>query len=162
MSPITFRNSKIVYYGPHECENCGVRIVKMGREWGATAFTNPEGPIYPNTEWYPHVCDPTLVRQQKALSAGARVGADFSQAHARKIGELGFVIMGENVPDKVSSGAYLVVSANQTFYETMEDAWQGALERIEKGWPSWHIDLGRYNANSKFSDDLERLPERTV
>jgi len=64
MPLITFRNSKIIYYGPHSCENCGVLIVKMGREWGGTAFTNPEGPIYPNSEWHPHVCDPYLVRKR--------------------------------------------------------------------------------------------------
>lgn len=58
MSSLTFRSSRIVYYGPHACENCGVMICKMGREFGGNAFTYPEGPIYPNTEWHPHVCDP--------------------------------------------------------------------------------------------------------
>lgn len=159
MTPITFRNSKIVYYGPHQCENCGVNIVKMGREWGGTAFTNPDGPIYPNTEWHPHVCDPQLVRDRAAFVAGARVGQDFPQAHAQKIGELGFVILGEDIPEGVSGGHYLVVSANHTFYDTMEAAWLGALERIEKGWPSWHIDLSKYGPDSHFGDDLERLPE---
>ena len=54
---LTFRNSKIIYYGPHECSNCGVLIAKMSEQFGATAFTYPRGPIYPNTEWHPHVCD---------------------------------------------------------------------------------------------------------
>ena len=58
---LTFRSSRIVYYGPHSCENCGVNIAKMGLEFGGTAFTYPEGPIYPNTEWHPHVCDPQNV-----------------------------------------------------------------------------------------------------
>ncbi len=58
MAHITFRSSKIVYYGPHGCENCGATICKAGFEWGGTAFTYPEGPIYPNTEWFPHICDP--------------------------------------------------------------------------------------------------------
>jgi hypothetical protein len=53
---LTFRNSRIIYYGPHECERCGVMICRMGHEFGANAFTYPEGPIYPNTEWHPHVC----------------------------------------------------------------------------------------------------------
>lgn len=57
MAPISFRNSKIIYYGPHECDNCGILIAKMGHEWGGSAFTYPEGPIYPNTEWHVHVCD---------------------------------------------------------------------------------------------------------
>lgn len=58
MSNLTFRNSKIVYYGPHACPNCGAMIVKMGHEFGGNAFNQPEGPIYPNTEWHIHVCDP--------------------------------------------------------------------------------------------------------
>lgn len=32
----------------------------MGTEFGGNAFTYPSGPIYPNTEWHPHVCDPKL------------------------------------------------------------------------------------------------------
>lgn len=59
--PITFRSSVIMYYGPHCCENCGVMICKMGREFGGNSFVYPEGPIYPNTEWNPHVCDPKAV-----------------------------------------------------------------------------------------------------
>jgi len=59
---MTFRSSRVVYYGPHSCENCGGMICKMGREFGGTSFSYPEGPIYPNTEWHPHVCDPQLRR----------------------------------------------------------------------------------------------------
>lgn len=59
---LTFRNSKITYYGPHACENCGAMVVKAGKEWGGTVFTAPKGPVYPNTEWHPHVCDPAAVR----------------------------------------------------------------------------------------------------
>ena len=55
---LSFRNSKLIYYGPHACSNCGVLICKMGHEFGGNAFTYPSGPIYPNTEWHPHVCDP--------------------------------------------------------------------------------------------------------
>jgi hypothetical protein len=58
---LTFRNSKIVYYGPHPCEGCGAMIVKMGVEWGGTAFNAPDTYAYPNTEWHPHVCDPVDV-----------------------------------------------------------------------------------------------------
>jgi hypothetical protein len=58
---LTFRNSKIVYYGPHGCENCGAVIVKMGIEFGGTAFNAPAGYPYPNAEWHPHVCDPAAV-----------------------------------------------------------------------------------------------------
>jgi hypothetical protein len=61
MNHLTFRSSRIIYYGPHQCENCRVLICKMGREFGGNAFTYPDGPIYPNTEWHPHVCDPKVV-----------------------------------------------------------------------------------------------------
>ena len=159
MSPITFRNSKIVYYGPHTCPNCGVLIVKMGTEFGGTAFTNPEGPIYPNTEWHPHVCDPALVRTRKGLSAQSRVLIDFPQASALKIGHMGYVILGESLSQNPVSVSVLCVSMNQSFYGTPESAWTGVVERIEKGYPSWHIDLSKYDSNSAFGDDLDRLPE---
>jgi len=64
MQHLTFRSSRITYYGPHLCENCGVLICKMAHEFGGNAFTYPDVPIYPNTEWHPHVCDPRLVAQQ--------------------------------------------------------------------------------------------------
>jgi hypothetical protein len=65
---LTFRNSKIVYYGPHPCDNCSAMIVKMGAEWGGTAFNAPDGFVYPNTEWHPHVCDPAdVVKQKRSL-----------------------------------------------------------------------------------------------
>jgi hypothetical protein len=63
---LTFRNSKIVYYGPHPCEGCGAMIVKMGVEWGGTAFNAPDTYAYPNTEWHPHVCDPVDVGKLRA------------------------------------------------------------------------------------------------
>ena len=59
--PMTFRNSKIIYYGPHACENCGAIVCKMGKEFGGNTFTYPDGPIYPNTEWRAHVCDQSRV-----------------------------------------------------------------------------------------------------
>ena len=60
---LTFRSSRIIYYGPHLCSNCGVLICKMGYQFGGNAFTYPDGPIYPNTEWHPHVCDPKKVSE---------------------------------------------------------------------------------------------------
>jgi hypothetical protein len=73
MSTMTFRNSKIIYYGPHPCDNCGVLVAKMGHDFGGTAFTYPEGPIYPNTEWHPHVCDPRVVFAKMAQDAKSAV-----------------------------------------------------------------------------------------
>lgn len=60
-----FRSAKIIYYGPHPCDNCGVIICKTGREFGGNAFTYPDGPIYPNTEWQPHICHPENVEAWK-------------------------------------------------------------------------------------------------
>ncbi len=65
--PLTFRNSKIIYYGPHACENCGATICRMGHEWGGNSFDYPGGPIYPNTEWHAHICDPLEARGYAAL-----------------------------------------------------------------------------------------------
>ena len=67
MNNLTFRSSRIIYYGPHECSNCGVLICKMGHEFGGNAFTYPDGPVYPNTEWHPHVCDPRVAAKQPTL-----------------------------------------------------------------------------------------------
>lgn len=159
MAPVTFRNSKIIYYGPHTCENCGVLIVKMGTEWGGTAFTNPEGPIYPNTEWHPHVCDQALVRQRKGMSAAAVVTEDFPKANAVLIGQLGFVILGESMRAPAESSLHLVVSECSTFHDTEDSAWCGALRVKNEKMPTWHIDLSKYGVHSRFSDDLSRLPQ---
>ena len=65
---MTFRNSRIIYYGPHECQNCSQMICKMGQEFGGNAFDYPQGPVYPNSEWHPHVCDPKLFKAKKPFS----------------------------------------------------------------------------------------------
>lgn len=62
-APLSFRNSKIIYYGPHACDNCGEMICRAGYDWGANRFNYPTGPIYPNTEWHPHICDPKDVQR---------------------------------------------------------------------------------------------------
>lgn len=63
---LSFRSARIIYYGPHACSNCGVTICKMGHDFGGNAFTYPDGPIYPNTEWHPHVCDPKMASKWRA------------------------------------------------------------------------------------------------
>lgn len=92
MAPITFRNSKIIYYGPQPCENCAVPIVKMAREFGGTAFTSPEGPIYPNSEWHPHVCDPMFV-QRHARQSHQELLERYPDARACHTAEQGWVIV---------------------------------------------------------------------
>jgi hypothetical protein len=66
--PLTFRSSRITYYGPHACDNCGALICRMGFEFGGNRFDYPSGPIYPNTEWNPHVCDPKMVKSRPPAS----------------------------------------------------------------------------------------------
>lgn len=161
MSPITFRNSKIVYYGPFDCPQCGLPIAKMGNEWGGTSFTYPDGPVYPNTEWHPHVCDPSLVRKQLGNAAERRISADWPHAHPVKIAQLGFVILAEpDCPEKTSK-AYLeplAISENQTYHDTPESAWEGALERQQKNWPTWHVTTPR-DGTATFGNDLDSLPQ---
>ena len=96
---LTFRSSRIIYYGPHACANCGILVCKMGHDWGGNAFTYPEGPIYPNTEWQLHVCDPKRAAKYEAMkgsttripSAGRQTGQwgksmlGASQSHSRTI-----------------------------------------------------------------------------
>lgn len=159
MSPVSWRSAKLVYYGPFKCENCGIMICRIGREWGGNSFTYPKEPIFPNTEWHPHVCDPDLVRQVLGSTAEATVRESFSKANPFKVGQLGYVILGEEIPQNVAGGKYLVISPNQTFCDTVPAAWSAALERQQNSWPSWHIDLSRYNENSTFGNDLEKLPE---
>jgi hypothetical protein len=151
---LTFRNSKVIYYGPHSCENCGVQIVKMGREWGGTAFTNPEGPIYPNTEWRPHVCDPQLSKAHAATGAASRVMVDWPNATAHQVGSLGYVIVGRRIEPGYTHA--LVISGCSTFFDTDDAAWLGALRVLEQHMPHWNMDLVQH---SRFSDDLDRLPE---
>jgi hypothetical protein len=61
MEPISYSDPRVIYYGPQRCRNCGVPVVRAGTEFGGNTFALPDGPIYPNTKWEPHVCDPTKV-----------------------------------------------------------------------------------------------------
>lgn len=45
-----------VFYGPHPCRLCGDTIVKASRAQGGAEYDEPDGPIYPNTQWVPHTC----------------------------------------------------------------------------------------------------------
>lgn len=72
-----YMESTAVFYGPHACDQCGVTICKMGREYGHAIYTYPEGPIYPNTQWEPHVCQQRdIERVNGLLSLGFRRPGD--------------------------------------------------------------------------------------
>jgi len=51
-------DQSLIYYGPHSCAECGGRIVVAARDQGAVAYDAPDEPIYPNTQWAPHIHAP--------------------------------------------------------------------------------------------------------
>lgn len=148
MAPLTFRNSKIVYYGPHPCENCGIDVAKMGNEWGGTAFTYPPGPVYPNTEWHPHVCDPFEVRNKTGREARVQQLKAWPSARALKIrDECGWVIASGNI--KHPDAQYVhVVSPHCSFYDNELAAWAGAQDRQDRELPTWWMDTNNGHSQS--------------
>jgi hypothetical protein len=138
MAPLTFRNSRIVYYGPHACENCGVDIAKMGSDWGGTSFTYPSGPIYPNTEWHPHVCDPALVKAYKleVSDKKQKIQEKFPDANAFPldfgIDLRGFIILGEKRKDTDGHlvSMHDVISGIGSF-DNENEAWIKTYENVE-------------------------------
>jgi hypothetical protein len=137
MANITFRSSRVLYYGPHDCSNCGILIAKMGDEWGGTAFTYPSGPVYPNTEWHPHVCDPFEVRNKQGREAREQQLKAWPLAHAVRIREdCGWVIASGNINVADSSkpdGPILhIISPHCNFFDNELGAWSGAQERQDK------------------------------
>lgn len=123
MQKMTFRSSKIVYYGPHPCSNCGDMICKMGNEFGGNAFAYPNGPIYPNTEWHPHVCDPKNVLQKQGEYAKQRVMKDRPLARVKPTGSR------EHFTCQVWDGDSLL-SNNGTHYGSEWHAWMDAKARL--------------------------------
>lgn len=88
----------------------------MGAEFGGNSFNQPQGPIYPNTEWHVHVCDAWDILHKRAIYCRARVQQEFPTARSVKEERLGWRILDE--------GAML--SGCQTFYDTEDAAWIGA------------------------------------
>lgn len=150
-NPLSFRSSRIPYYGPHPCDNCGVSIVKMAQEFGGNAFTAPEGPIYPNTEWHVHICDPHNVYVRKGKDARKFVRNHVAPSLEGSPSEwlpviaaggcpsavrihLGWIIIKGNGSNPKKSP---VLSAHQTYATDEWGAWCSAQERIENNWPIW-------------------------
>ena len=50
------RNPQIVWYGPHECPVCGMKIVKSSIESGGIVLDYNHDCSYPNHQWKQHVC----------------------------------------------------------------------------------------------------------
>ena len=147
MAPLTFRNSRIVYYGPHPCDNCGIDVAKMGHEWGGSAFTYPRGPVYPNTEWHPHVCDPFDVRNKVGMAASAQQTKAWPSASPIRVNGM-WVIASGNL--KNPDDQYIhVITPHCTFYDTELAAWAGAQDRQDRNLPTWWMDSN--NGNSRGS-----------
>ena len=77
---LTFRSQELVYYGPFQCEYCGVTICRMAKDQGGNSFTYPDGPIYPNTIWESHICNPAAVLAMRVKRAKEVVQARFPKA----------------------------------------------------------------------------------
>ena len=149
MANLTFRSSRIVYYGPHECSNCEILIAKMSDEWGGTAFTYPSGPVYPNTEWHPHVCDPFEVRNKQGREARDQQLKAWPAAQAEKIKEIGWVIASGNVNyPNIGERHIHIISPHCNFYDNELAAWSGAQERQDKEYPTWWMDPRTGNSKS--------------
>lgn len=128
--PLSFRSSRVTYYGPQPCENCGVSIVKMAQTFGGNAFTTPSGPIYPNSEWHVHICNPADVLRGAANAARCQVLGLNPQATAIRTSH-GWVI-----------ACYgQILSACNTYCDTPDGAWLSALESHQKNRIPWRLPM---------------------
>lgn len=50
-----------IFYGPHECSDCGKVIVRASMQEGGEKYDQPDGPIYPSTVWQRHNCDASKI-----------------------------------------------------------------------------------------------------
>lgn len=127
---MTFRSSKIVYYGPYPCGNCGIDICAMGHDFGGTAFTYPSGPIYPNTEWHPHVCDPEHVKAKEGRAARDYVLGVEPDATVRKKEQSNYHTTFYIVVRSLAGEVEPLLSNRSTFYRSEWDAWRDAEKRL--------------------------------
>jgi hypothetical protein len=102
----------------------------MGTEFGGNAFTAPTPPIYPNTEWHIHVCDPALAEMHpkaanpKASLAKSKVEASFPGAIAYQF-EPGWVIV-DNSPSANSCNSGYGRPLTDEYFDSIEQAWEAA------------------------------------
>ncbi len=123
---LTFRSSKVVYYGPHPCPICGVLVARMGDEFGGSSFTYPDGPIYPNTEWHVHACDPEQTWKNIAQGKRKHVIAKFGEAtRVVKDRMAGWVVMDP-------SGSVLFPN-DHVHCSTELNAWEYVFDRMWSG-----------------------------
>lgn len=47
---------KGIWYGPHQCNDCGKIIIKKAREQGGLELNAPFNSNYPNHVWQKHSC----------------------------------------------------------------------------------------------------------
>lgn len=134
---MTFRSSRITYYGPHPCPNCGAQVVKMAEEFGGNAFNQPDGPIYPNTEWFPHVCDPRDRMRVAGEAAYNEVKNQEPTAEVVMVGQLGFAVR------RASVDGLFYLTAPFTYFKEKWEAWMDAADRLRKGMAQWSDSTGK-------------------
>lgn len=69
---VGLRATNTVWYGPHECADCGKIVVKTGN--GAKPLTldaSDHNHHYPNVQWKRHVCKPNDKVERRAPSTFA-------------------------------------------------------------------------------------------
>jgi len=66
-----------IFYGPHQCLDCGGIICKASYTQGGESFDYPKGPIYPNTDWKRHNC--TGPQPEEKLSSGIEADKEWAR-----------------------------------------------------------------------------------
>jgi len=90
----------------------------MGNDWGDSAFTYPDTPIYPNTEWHVHVCDPSLILQYKASGARHFLSVKFPNIEQVRTENSGWFVISEKE----------ILTRQTSFHYSWESAWIEAFE----------------------------------
>lgn len=96
-------SSNAIFYGPFACEQCAEKICRTGREFGNEVYTYPEGPIYSNTQWVPHVCQQSGIERVNGLRSigfGMVAGVPPEQASASSEHWAGNTYTGPQPPSK--------------------------------------------------------------
>lgn len=133
---LTFRSSEIAYYGPYNCPYCDVLICCMAKDQGGNSFTYPEGPIYPNTIWNSHICNPEAVFATRVTKAKTFVLKKYPNATANFNEERKHwdVFKNDSTMSSFNSAAYVTQLGTANIWcMTEADAWIVAAESLGFG-----------------------------
>lgn len=81
------RDPSIVWYGPHECTDCGKIVVKSGAETGGVALDFAQDSHYPNHQWRLHQCQiaTAQIKSTADLSIGKIIRIKSSSPHSHSL-----------------------------------------------------------------------------